>query len=99
MSEIKVGDVVRLKSGGPEMTIDAIKVSEASQANDAFGCVWFDIDNERGGWRHCFAFFSRYALEHARTTLTIGPPVVTERTVGQDIIDAIQRRERRGGGQ
>jgi len=92
MSEIKVGDVVRLKSGGPEMTVDAVKVSDTSKANDAFGCVWFDIDNERGGWRHCFAFFSRYALEHARSSQRAG-------TTGSSIVDALDQIARAGGGQ
>ncbi|RIV42279.1 YodC family protein [Flagellimonas pelagia] len=37
MSELKLGDVVFLKSGGPEMTI--YKVSER---NNQVGCKWFD---------------------------------------------------------
>ncbi len=37
MSDFKVGDVVVLKSGGPEMTIDYIDDSR-SEAK----CVWFD---------------------------------------------------------
>jgi uncharacterized protein YodC (DUF2158 family) len=40
MSELKVGDIVQLKSGGPKMTVDRI-------FKDAFGamaarCSWFE---------------------------------------------------------
>jgi len=34
----KVGDVVRLKSGGPKMTVAVAK------ANGQFECVWFTSD-------------------------------------------------------
>ena len=34
--ELKVGDVVRLKSGGPEMTVE--EISE----NKYITCVWFE---------------------------------------------------------
>jgi uncharacterized protein YodC (DUF2158 family) len=35
MEELKVGDVVQLKSGGPEMTVEEIKPS------NNVSCVWF----------------------------------------------------------
>jgi uncharacterized protein YodC (DUF2158 family) len=35
MPEFKAGDIVRLKSGGPKMTIDTIDNSFAT-------CVWFE---------------------------------------------------------
>lgn len=40
MSNFKVGDVVKLKSGGPQMTV--------SETNDAemLECTWFDSSNE-----------------------------------------------------
>ena len=33
--KLKIGDVVKLKSGGPDMTVDVV----TSNAN--LGCVWF----------------------------------------------------------
>jgi uncharacterized protein YodC (DUF2158 family) len=36
MSQFKIGDVVQLKSGGPNMTIE----SDAGEGN--FVCQWFD---------------------------------------------------------
>lgn len=38
MDEIKIGDVVLLKSGGPNMTVEKI------QDNDLADCLWFDQD-------------------------------------------------------
>ena len=39
--ELKVGDVVTLKSGGPKMTIESIDVSAGGSHKMAY-CVWFD---------------------------------------------------------
>lgn len=36
--KVEVGDVVRLKSGGPMMTVRGVKDS-------VIDCVWFDTDN------------------------------------------------------
>lgn len=47
MSELKIGDVVQLKSGGPLMTIDSI--GELSGAQAAW-VSWFDkTHNEKSG--------------------------------------------------
>lgn len=43
----KAGDIVRLKSGGPKMTI-----LRADEATDSFACKWFD----RNGKRHSDSF-------------------------------------------
>jgi uncharacterized protein YodC (DUF2158 family) len=40
-SEIKVGDVVQLKSGGPKMTVDNIGKYNYSP-HDQAACSWFD---------------------------------------------------------
>ncbi len=39
MSEFKEGDVVKLKSGGPEMTVSEVK-------GDKLYCKWFDEKGE-----------------------------------------------------
>ena len=41
MSQFKAGDVVCLKSGGPDMTIESIQIEEGDQTISA-SCVWFD---------------------------------------------------------
>lgn len=41
--EFKVGDLVQLKSGGPEMTIEFYPVSEMGiKYDDRAQCMWFD---------------------------------------------------------
>jgi uncharacterized protein YodC (DUF2158 family) len=41
--EIALGDVVRLKSGGPKMTVVAIDVAEITEEPSVW-CEWFDED-------------------------------------------------------
>jgi uncharacterized protein YodC (DUF2158 family) len=42
-AELKVGDVVTLKSGGPKMTVEQIgKFSMSSTAHNRAKCTWFD---------------------------------------------------------
>jgi len=43
-SEIKPGDVVRLKSGGPKMTVQ--KIGEYMAVGHGAQCVWFDGNKE-----------------------------------------------------
>jgi len=40
--EFKAGDVVRLKSGGPAMTIEGIGKYGPGASKDNAKCVWFD---------------------------------------------------------
>jgi uncharacterized protein YodC (DUF2158 family) len=42
MSEIKIGDVVRLKSGGPSMTVNKKGDFSPLGPNPGVHCVWFD---------------------------------------------------------
>lgn len=42
MSEFKAGDVVVLKSGGPDMTILDVGDYSPMHSNNAAKCVWFD---------------------------------------------------------
>lgn len=47
--ELKVGDVVRLKSGGPEMTVIEFPLKIAHGENDSSRsiCQWFDNDGKK----------------------------------------------------
>jgi uncharacterized protein YodC (DUF2158 family) len=46
--EFKVGDVVALKSGGPDMTIEGIgKYGLTTDGEDAANCVWFEKTGTR----------------------------------------------------
>jgi uncharacterized protein YodC (DUF2158 family) len=40
--EFKAGDVVQLKSGGPNMTIEAIAKFGPGATTDRAKCVWFE---------------------------------------------------------
>jgi len=56
--EFKPGDIVVLKSGGPEMTID--KISKASyESMESAVCVWFE------GKKKCSELFKLTSLELA----------------------------------
>ena len=41
MSNLKIGSVVRLRSGGPEMTIESLIHYEEENVPDTFLCQWF----------------------------------------------------------
>lgn len=51
--EIKPGSTVKLKSGGPLMTVNRL-------INDGWHCIWFDKNHERKE-----GSFTAQALEHA----------------------------------
>jgi len=47
MAKFRVGDVVRLKSGGPKMTIEDIKPDRLDwfyRTKDFITCIWYDRD-------------------------------------------------------
>jgi uncharacterized protein YodC (DUF2158 family) len=56
----KKGDVVRLKSGGPSMTVDDFGNKEFGGGPLVF-CSWFDADQ-----KHCSKNFAPESLEIAR---------------------------------
>ena len=62
----EVGDVVRLKSGGPPMTVKAVLVVDPNAPHDRpqgrYACVWFGAD--LGSARH--DVFSAEVLKKAR---------------------------------
>ena len=49
--DLKAGDTVQLKSGGPYMTIDRIDKKFASDSQNSAHCSWFDEKkNPKNGW-------------------------------------------------
>jgi uncharacterized protein YodC (DUF2158 family) len=50
MSEFKKGDVVRLKSGGPKMTIDNVdNYGTSNKPSIRAACIWFDGGEKKEG--------------------------------------------------
>ena len=45
MEEFKVGEVVQLRSGGPEMTI--VRESDPSGGKKSYVCTWFKNDEPK----------------------------------------------------
>lgn len=58
MAELQVGEIVRLKSGGPDMTIAGIRSSDPSECR----CQWFEGSQVREGW---FAVASLVKVDRA----------------------------------
>ena len=46
MGEVKKGDVVQLKSGGPAMTVRWV---QQENGNEESYCEWFDKAEQKGG--------------------------------------------------
>jgi len=61
----QIGEVVRLKSGGPDMTVVACG---ARAEPGLIECAWFDLSNT-----HAAAMFPRLALERAKPPVRPGP--------------------------
>lgn len=62
MEEIKVGDTVRLKSGGPVMTVARIVPNPKIQGESII-CIWFNKQEERQD-----GAFSADTLKHAKAS-------------------------------
>lgn len=45
LPQFKAGDVVRLKSGGPRMTVSAVETAPTGRVQ--YVCEWFDVDLKR----------------------------------------------------
>lgn len=60
--DLKIGDVVKLKSGSPKMTVDDIgNYDYGSSGVDKAKCVWFD------GSKRCEEIFALETLEIVNT--------------------------------
>lgn len=58
--EFKPGDIVRLKSGGPRMTVESVSTSQPTGTRVA-QCLWFEGD-------------TRHQNEFALQALEVAPP-------------------------
>jgi len=45
--QFKIGDVVTLRSGGPDMTVDAILKPEDESSGPRIRCYWFEKDKPK----------------------------------------------------
>ena len=64
MSEFKKGDVVRLKSGGPKMTVSSVgSHADTGGPEEGVICVWFDV--VKGVQKHQSELFDAAVLELA----------------------------------
>jgi len=41
----KVGDKVKLKSGGPDMMVESLDTIDAIDGKEAYNCTWFTVQN------------------------------------------------------
>ncbi len=64
MTDFKSGDVVRLKSGGPAMTIEVIEGHEAV-------CTWFGIDQGEFRRRHIASVLLSYVAPAATGPVSV----------------------------
>jgi uncharacterized protein YodC (DUF2158 family) len=79
MSEFKLGDIVRLKSGGPPMTVDEI---DKKGGTAIIACLWFDEGQLEDGE------FSPAALVPASQTVSVGVggSEIVEITAGDGVV-------------
>jgi uncharacterized protein YodC (DUF2158 family) len=61
MDEIKVGDVVQLRSGGCRMTVTEVKQATTAGEGTRAQCDWFE-DTDSGGQKREYGYFPIAAL-------------------------------------
>jgi len=76
MSELKVGDVVRLKSGGPKMTVEDVKPNPAGII-----CTWF------GEAEITSSYFQPQTLEKVQESKKKKTPARRKRRLSLDELD------------
>ena len=77
MSEFKPGDIVRLKSGGPQMTVESIDKKDGGLL-----CLWFDEGQLED------AVFESVALVPVTQTVSVGAGGAGGGTVGTETVMA-----------
>jgi uncharacterized protein YodC (DUF2158 family) len=86
----KVGDVVRLKSGGPKMTVAQVP---QDLSKDRLKCVWFDDKNDAGeAWFYAWMIIPHVpvgsdTLKTAKAYLDDGSPFVDKVTTYAEVMD------------
>ena len=60
MSKFKIGDVVQLKSGGPQMTVMKIEDSEVT-------CLWFNAKQEEKNGKYHEGLLRKYKASSGYT--------------------------------
>lgn len=76
--EIKLGDIVRLKSGGPAMTIDGIGREVGLVSNKYCRCSWFEKN------KHNAATFHLDALKKSKTDAARYSETLSKLTKGME---------------
>lgn len=72
VTEFKPGDLVRVKSGGPVMTVEQVGKT-AMLEEDAVWCVWFEkVGNKQVARKDTFAPVVLEKAEKARAAFSVG---------------------------
>jgi uncharacterized protein YodC (DUF2158 family) len=71
-SEFKPGDLVRVKSGGPTMTVEQVGKT-AVQQEEAVWCVWFEkVGNRQVPQKETFAPVVLEKVDRTRSVMSVG---------------------------
>lgn len=72
LAEFKAGDLVRVKSGGPMMTVEKVGQTARLQ-EDAVWCVWFEkVGSKQVAQRETFTPVVLEKVEKPRTSYFVG---------------------------